>query len=92
MFSFDRVGEPGNIILGPKVERSELVEEVIRYVQHRKTEFPKLSREEVVVLEIEVQHKLFRISKTKGWTAIEMGAIERALISWEKELLELKNP
>ena len=83
------VGESGFFAFPKNPTRTQVVEEILHYGQHRKTGFASLEWKDIVKLEIEAQHKLLAISKHLQWSDAEIEQIKRALARWEIELSAL---
>jgi len=82
---------PGSFIFGPEPTRLQVVEEFIHMSRHRARAWQHLSAEGMIKEEIEVQHQLMGLIRSKRWTNREMGEIQRNLAYWTEELRRLGN-
>jgi hypothetical protein len=78
-------GKPGVIFLKSNPKHIEVVEELVHVGQHRKLKWKKLTREELLDLEIDAQKKLKEMGERKGWSKEEIEQFEEAMADWERE-------
>lgn len=74
-------GKPGVMVFGPNPTRTQVVEELLHYGQHKALGFGSVSNR-VVELEIQAQNRLLQVGPRLGWTPGELAQIERARSEW----------
>jgi hypothetical protein len=75
-------GRPGIFAFGPNPTRTQVVEELLHYGQHKAAGFGNMSGK-IVSLEIQAQNKLLQVGPRLGWTSEEMAQIQRARAYWQ---------
>ncbi len=76
------VGRPGIFAFGPNPTRTQVIEELMHYGQHKALGFGSVSGK-IVGLEIQAQSRLLQVGPRLGWTAEEMAQIQRAQTYWK---------
>lgn len=71
--------------------RTQVIEELLHYGQHKKTGFASLEWKDIVQFEIEAQKKLLVVGQALNWSKAELEQIERALAQWQKEWEKLND-
>jgi hypothetical protein len=79
----EEAGQPGTIVWGSNPSRTAVIEEVIHYGQHKALGFRKLSRSDIIQLEIEAQSRLLQQGLRSKWTQREISDIQKAKAYWE---------
>lgn len=79
------VGISGFFAFPDNPTRTQVIEELLHYGQHKKTGFASLEWKDIVQFEIEAQKKLLVIGRSLNWSVAELEQIERALIQWQAE-------
>jgi hypothetical protein len=78
-------GKSGFFAFPPNPTRTQVIEELLHYGQHRKVHFKTLSWPEIVQFELEAQQKLLAIGARLNWSDIELMQIIRAMRQWQQE-------
>jgi hypothetical protein len=68
---------------GPSPTRTQVIEELIHYGQHKAAGFGDVTGQ-VTSLEIQAQLKLLGVGPRLGWSAEELAQIQRALEGWRR--------
>jgi len=80
-------GKAGIFLFGPNPSKQEVLEELLHYVQHKRTGFAKELPEHATLLqEIDAQNELLRLGERWGWPEKDMARLKRALNKWTKDL------
>jgi hypothetical protein len=75
------IGKPGIMVFGPNPTRTQVVEELIHYGQHKAMGFGAVG-DNIVGLEIQAQDRLLQVGPRLGWSQNELSQIERAREQW----------
>jgi RHS repeat-associated protein len=81
-------GEPGYFEFGPQPTRTGVAEEFGHMGQHRRAGFVRPAELQHIRWEIEMQQRIIRLIKSKGWSHAELELYERNLQYWESRLRE----
>ncbi|STZ63923.1 phage head morphogenesis protein, SPP1 gp7 family [Moraxella lacunata] len=84
------VGMSGFFAFPENPTRTQVIEELLHYGQHKSTNFASLEWQDIVQFEIQAQKKLLTVGRLLGWTVAELEQIERALAQWQQEWEKLK--
>lgn len=85
----DEVGKAGYMLFPANPTRTQVVEEILHFGQHKKAGFKQMSALDIAKMEIEAQEKLLIVGKHLNWSDEELKEIERALKIWQNRVIEL---
>ncbi len=83
-------GQSGFFAFPQNPTRTQVIEELLHYGQHRRVKFKSVSWEEIVKFELEAQQKLLEIGAKLNWSDVELMQIIRAMRQWQQEYDKLQ--
>ena len=83
-------GQSGFFAFPPHPTRTQVIEELLHYGQHRRVKFKSVSWGEIVKFELEAQQKLLEIGAKLNWSDVELMQIIRAMRQWQQEYDKLQ--
>jgi hypothetical protein len=75
-------GKPGVMVFGPNPTRTQVVEELLHFGQHKRLGFGEVGQSRIVDLEIQAQDRLLQVGPRLGWTEAELAQIRQAREQW----------
>lgn len=87
----DEVGKAGYMLFPKHPTRTQVIEEIIHFVQHKRAGFMALTALEIAKMEVQAQQQLLNLGVLLGWTDNELKEIEQALKIWQNRVKELEN-
>lgn len=83
-------GQSGFFAFPQNPTRTQVIEELLHYGQHRRVKFKSVSWQEIVKFELEAQQKLLEIGAKLNWSDSELMQIIRAMRQWQQEYDKLQ--
>lgn len=83
-------GQSGFFAFPKNPTRTQVIEELLHYGQHRRVKFKSVSWQEIVKFELEAQQKLLEIGAKLNWSDNELMQIIRAMRQWQQEYGKLQ--